>query len=86
MPRILVKSEKLVEEVNRKTGQVSLKQQCAIDSGGDYPTPFYIGVPTGKPYAAGLYDFAPSSFRANQFGGIDLNRFEMALVPMASGK
>jgi len=82
--RILVKSTNLrvktFEAKNGKPGREITEQQAALDVGGEFPLPFWLSVPHDKPYAPGLYDFDPSSFRGNPFGGIELNPYNLLLV------
>lgn len=88
--RILVKSTSLrvktFEAKNGKPGREVTEQQAALDVGGEFPLPFWLSVPHDKPYQPGLYDFDPSSFRSSPFGGIELNPYNLRLMPVAIDK
>lgn len=77
---IVVKSENTILQ-KTKNGTQLRKQQAALDIGGDYPLPFYMTV--NEPYKPGRYTLSPASFRVNGFQSLELNRFEMELVPLA---
>lgn len=83
MLRINVKETTTREEINRKTGAVFHKQRVALQQ-GQYDLAFDVTVDPSKPYPVGAYTFSPDSFRTNQFGGIELNRFDLRLVPFAA--
>lgn len=88
--RILVKSTdlrvKTFEAKNGKPAREVTEQQAALDQGGQFPLPFWLQVPHDKPYQPGLYDLDPTSIRGNPFGGIELNAFNLRLLPQALDK
>lgn len=70
--------------INGKNGQRTIhEQQAYFHTGGAYPTPFKLSIRNAsEAYPSGKYTLHPSSFQVNQFGGLELNRFEMRLVPI----
>lgn len=83
MSIVTVKEVKVREEVNRKTGAVFHKQKVALKQGA-YELPFDIPVSPDRPYPIGDYLISPESYRINQYGGLELNRFELALDRLKS--
>lgn len=82
MPTVKVLSTETRPDVNRKTGEVrGHLQRVGLVQGG-FALPFDVSVDPGKPYPVGDYTIAPESFRLNQFGGLELNRYELQLVPV----
>lgn len=77
--QIIIKSAATREETTSK-GTVLQKQQAAIETGRDFPLVFELTVQ--RPYAPGRYAFAVESFRVNRFGGLELNPYDLALVPI----
>ncbi len=79
---ITIKSAKTFEERTNK-GNVIVKQQAALDQGKDYPLVFDLVVGNAQevnPYPEGKYDLDPGSLRVNQFGSLELDRFNVRLV------
>lgn len=70
--------------VNGKNGQRTIhEQQAYLHTGAAYPIPFKLSIRNAaEAYPSGKYTLHPSSFQVNQFGGLELNRFEMRLVPI----
>lgn len=83
MLQINVRDTTTREEINRKNGTIFHKQRVALKQ-GQYELPFDLTVDAAKPYAVGAYTFAPESFRTNQYGRIELNSYDLKLVPLAS--
>lgn len=82
MSLVNVKEAKCREEVNRKTGQVFYRQRVALQQGA-YELPFDVPVPdAASVYPVGTYTLHPDSFRVNQWGGLELNRFDLRLRPV----
>lgn len=75
---ILIKSENTRIEKTRR-GTELRKQQAAVDQGADYPLPFELTV--DEPYPPGRYVLDVWSFRVNPFGGLELNPYNIRLVP-----
>lgn len=76
-----------VKSTNTKTEKtkndtIRHKQQVALLGQGDYPLPFWIDIPEGRPYQPGLYTFSPDTFRNNRFGGIEMDPYGIKLVPL----
>ena len=67
-----------MEETSKGTKLV--KQQAAIEQGNDYPLAFDLVV--DQPYPPGRYVIDPSCFKVNQFGGLELDRYNLRLVPI----
>lgn len=70
--------------INGKNGQRTIhEQQAYLHTGAAYPIPFKLSIRNAsEAYPSGKYTLHPSSFQVNQFGGLELNRFEIRLVPM----
>jgi hypothetical protein len=83
--RITVKTSNVQTETTNK-GTVLYKQFAAIDRGEDHPLVFAITVPEGRPYAPGDYVLDQASFRNNRFGGLELDPYQIKLVPMKAVK
>lgn len=82
MPTVKVLSTDVRPDVNRKSGEVrGHLQRVGLVQGG-FALPFDVPVDPGKPYPLGDYTLAAESFRLNQFGGLELNRYELQLVPI----
>lgn len=69
-------------DINRKTGEVRGHLQRAGLMQGGFALPFDVPVDAGGGYPVGDYTLAPESFRLNQYGGLELNRYELKLVPL----
>nr|WP_086940024.1 single-stranded DNA-binding protein [Thaumasiovibrio occultus] len=51
--------------------------------GGKFPVEMKISLQDGQPaYKAGLYTVHPSSFLVNNFGGLEIKRFGMQILPL----
>tara|TARA_A100001391_G_scaffold68654_1_gene43887 strand:+ start:2408 stop:2710 length:303 start_codon:yes stop_codon:yes gene_type:complete len=77
--------------VNIKKGpnegqQKTITEQTAfIHLGGPYPVEFKINLDTpADAYPAGEYTMAPSCFRVNGYGSLEVNRFDFRLVAVKS--
>lgn len=82
MSLVTVKEAKSREEVNRKTGQVFHRQKVALKQGA-YELPFDVPVPdSASVYPVGDYTIHPDSYRVNQWGSLELNRFDLKLQPV----
>jgi len=71
-------------KVNGKNGPREIHEQRAyFHTGGAYPTPFNLSLrDPSQAYPSGKYTLDPSSFQVNGYGGLELNRFEIRLVPI----
>ena len=81
MLEIIVKSEKTRIEKTSKGNELR-QQQCAIDQGTDYPLAFWLTV--DQPYKPGRYTLSEGSFLVNPFGGLELRRYGLQLVPLGN--
>ncbi|MEP6485364.1 MAG: single-stranded DNA-binding protein [Rudaea sp.] len=79
--RIMVKSEKVSTEITTK-GNAVHSQAAAVDTGDDFPMAFKVNVRENTPYKPGLYDLAPSCFRVGRFGGLELDPYNIRLIPV----
>jgi hypothetical protein len=80
--RVAVKDERVVEEVNRQSGDIYRQQWCFFTVDG-IEKPFKVGLGmNGKPYKVGEYELSPESFMVDQYDKLRL-RFP-DLVPVAS--
>lgn len=60
------------------------EQKAYIYTGGVFPVEFKITHDDfNDAYAVGDYTLATSSFKVNQYGQLELDRFGMSLVPLA---
>lgn len=68
--------------VNGKNGSRTIhEQQAYLHTGAAYPVPFKLSLRNAADaYPSGKYTLDPSSFQVNQFGGLELNRFEIRLT------
>lgn len=55
-----------------------------VDLGGKFPVEMKLQLDDAKPMNAGKYTVDPSSFTVNNFGGLELRRFGLKIVPMTS--
>lgn len=54
-------------------------------TGRAYPDPFRLNVRNpSEAHAPGIYELDPSSFRINGYGDLEINRYEMTLIPVKS--
>lgn len=88
--KILVKSPSVRrDEFSKDDGTVSVrfKQSVALDHGGDFPLPFDVEVKNeNNYYAPGEYTLSPDSFRVGRFGGLEINPFQLKLLPLTKLK
>jgi len=84
--KVIVKSKAVRRDefVNKATGQLSVnfKQSAALDSGGDFVLPFDVRIKENQPYEPGEYALAPECFRVSRFGGLEINPFDLRLIPL----
>lgn len=68
--------------------QVTMREQeCFVHQGDRYPLTTKIGIKEGQPpYAPGFYQLAKGSFKANQYGGLELSSFELRFEPEDDAK
>ena len=79
MSKVIVKTDHTWTETTQK-GTVLIKQQAALDQGRDYPLPFNLTVK--DPYPPGTYLIAGESFRVTPWGGIEIDPYNLKLVPV----
>ena len=81
----------IIVELNTKDCQIQTRrvndneiyeQQAYLHTGNAYPTPFKISVPSpSDSYPSGKYTIGPSSFKVNQWGTLELDRWNFKLIP-----
>ena len=65
-----------------KPARTVFEQKAYAHLGGVFPVEFKITHDDhNKAYKVGVYQLAPSSFKVNQYGQLELDRFGLALVP-----
>lgn len=73
-----------------KDGKHGLKteQECFVHHPGDrYPLTTKISIKDGEqPYPPGFYQLAKGSFKANQYGGLELSPFGIRFEPEDDAK
>lgn len=63
-----------------KPGRIIYEQDAYAYIGGKFPVQMKLQLEQGQePYDAGLYTVHSSSFVVNNFGGLELKRFGMAI-------
>ena len=83
MPRIVIKSNVVDEDVNQKTGAVMRSQYCDLDLGNGHALPFKVGLGNRPAMKPGEYDIDPKSFGLDQYGKL-LMRPYVDLVPVGA--
>ncbi|HCD12817.1 single-stranded DNA-binding protein [Shewanella sp.] len=68
-----------------KPGRTLHEQVAYVHLGGKFPVQMKLQVDEAMPYVAGTYTVDSSSFMVNNFGGLELRRFGMKIVPLAQG-
>jgi hypothetical protein len=67
-----------------KPARTVFEQKAYVHTGGVFPVEFKITHDDhNNAYAIGKYQLAPSSFKVNQYGQLELDRFGTKLVPYA---
>lgn len=62
---------------------VSYYQRAYAHIGGAFPHEFRLPLSSPQAaYAVGKYYLSPSSYRVNQWSDLEINRFELTLVPV----
>ena len=60
------------------------EQKAYAHTGGVFPVEFKINLNSHtEAYPIGKYQLAPSSFKLNRFGQLELDRYGMKLIPYA---
>lgn len=78
--RIVIKSDRVVEEVNRSSGEVYRQQWAYFETGG-VEKPFKVGLgKTGPAFKAGEYELAAESFVVSQYDKLQLRYPELVAV------
>lgn len=61
------------------------EQQAYADLGQAYPVPFKITLESpNQAYGIGDYELDPASFRVNQYGSLEINRFGFKLKKLSA--
>lgn len=69
-----------------KPGRTLHEQVAYVHLGGKFPVQMKLQIDEGVPYSAGTYTVDSSSFMVNNFGGLELRRFGMKIVPLDESK
>ncbi|WP_335918394.1 single-stranded DNA-binding protein [Shewanella algae] len=69
-----------------KPGRTIYEQIAYVDLGGKFPVEMKLQLDDSTPMVAGKYTIAPSSFIVNNFGGLELRRFGLKIIPLESKK
>lgn len=76
--------EQANSRTNNDTGKVSWSQDAYIHLGGAFPQKFTIPLESAAhAYPVGHYTLSLESFKVNQYGGLEINRWGMGLVQTA---
>lgn len=75
MPRIILKSNRVNEETNQKTGNVMRSQTYGLDTGDGYHLPFKVGLGSKPAQEPGEFDIDPRSFALDQYGNLTLKKY-----------
>lgn len=60
-------------------------QKAYADLGGAFPAEIKISLQSPeRAYAVGEYELSPQSFKVGQYGDLEVNRFNIKLVPSTS--
>ena len=80
--------ETKVIPANEKRGAVTIyHQRVYCYFGGKFPEECFFPVAdTNSGYPAGVYTLAPTSFTRDNFNNLDLNRFNLSLIPLPEAK
>lgn len=87
MIRVEIQSENVIERegVSSTTGKPfrTRKQTAYLHRDGmPYPDRFEISLGDQKAYKPGQYFLAPQSFRVGKFGDLEIDRFNLLLLPL----
>lgn len=70
-----------------KAGRTFYEQTAYVHLGDKFPVKMILQVDNpASVYLAGLYEVASKSFIVNNFGGLELKRFGLVLVPLKDHK
>ena len=75
MPRIVVKSAMVDEEVNQSTGNIIRSQTAGLDLGNGFELPFRVGLGKRPAMQPGEYDIDPKSFGLSPYGDLVLKKY-----------
>ena len=81
--RVVVEDATVFEEKTSQ-GTVLHKQQVKMPVPGAPAVYFKIDAPEGKAYPVGEYSLDGRSFRVGRFGGLEIDPYRVALIPLAS--
>lgn len=84
--KVIVKSKavRVDEFINKESGVVNrrFKQGAALDTGSDFLLPFDVSLKSqADHYEPGEYTLAPECFRVSRYGGLEINPFDLRLIP-----
>ena len=79
--KVLVKDVQTRTDTTNKGNQV-VKQLVALDLGSSFPQPFWVTIQPGREYQPGEYTFGEGTFRPGRYGGIEIDPYNVALVPL----
>lgn len=90
MLKITVHSDEVHERFirDKESGtQRAVYHQMAGFHQGHFQVPFRLSLDANQePYGPGDYELAPESFRTNQYQDLELNRYNLTLVPIEPAK
>lgn len=75
MPRCIVKSSVVDEEVNNSTGNIIRSQYVDLDLGNGHFLPFKVGLGKKPAMQPGEYDIDPKSFGLDKYGKLVMNQY-----------
>lgn len=70
-------------EINKKDGSKGIvyAQKCYLHTNSAFPVEFELPLKDlNQAYQVGFYTLSPESFRVNNYGGLELNRYDIHLV------
>ena len=66
-------------------GKVRWSQKAYLHNGGAFPVEFTLSIPdASSAYPVGQYTLTDDSFKVNQYGGLELSRWDLKLTPLAN--
>ena len=84
--KVLVKNTEVQKDITKK-GTAIYRQRCALDTGDGYPLPFFVTLQNPESaYPIGDYLLAPECFQTSQYGSLEINRYNIRLVPLKVNK
>ena len=66
-----------------KDNNVRWSQKAYLHNGGVFPVEMILSIPDASAaYPVGEYTISDDSFKVNQYGGLELSRWDLKLVPL----